>query len=104
MITRMDSSISIITVIYGILNNFSRYLKKINFSRWWSFHYRHSGSSIIPKEGLKWRRLHNGTADKNNTHSEKFPLAIPLLQSRFTPRQRRQKIVLMTHKYRGCIA
>src|SRR3954466_7909686 len=26
------------------------------------------------------------------------------LQYRFTPRQRRQKIVLITHKYRGCIA
>src|SRR4051812_12973036 len=65
MITRMDSSISIIAVIYGILNNFSSYLKIINFSRWWSFHYRHSGSSIIiPKEGLKRRRLHNVTADK----------------------------------------
>src|SRR3954464_9617642 len=65
MLTRMDSSISIIAVIHGIMNNFSRYLKKINFRRWWSFHYRHSGSSIIPKEGLKRRRLHNGTADKN---------------------------------------
>src|SRR3954470_22645947 len=103
MITRMDNSISIIAVIYGQLNNFNRYLKIINFSKWWSFHYRHGGSSIIiPKEGFIRRYLHNGTADKDNTHSEKFPLPIPLFNS-FTPRQRRPKIFLITHKCRGCI-
>src|SRR3954454_264114 len=86
MIARMGSSISIIEVIYDQLNNFNRYLKIINFSRWWSFHYRHTGSSIIiPKEGFKRRCLHNGTADKNNTHSEKFPLPIPLFNSTSLP-------------------
>src|SRR3954451_23722832 len=44
------------------------------------------------------------SANIKTTLTVKVTFTNSTLQLSFTPRQRCQKIVLMTHKYRGCIA
>src|SRR6266480_1243165 len=108
MISRMDSSISIVGVIHSKSNNFHRYFKRIHLSRWWIIYYLSSGSSSnrgASKQGVKQSFIHDREQQQIKTAlTVEVSFTKFTFQQRFAPRQRRQKIVLMTHKYRGCIA